>query len=165
MKIIHQLYIFIEPGVQRMIDHLASITIIAVLVILMIHAYLPLVTRTKVLSGTNYGLEKSKRHIAYHWALHGAWPKNNAGLDSLDTPYSGKNSYVKETEIQDGAIQIAFNHKLARKRISCRPAIPANDKYGPVQWVCGPPLDPSGWVFQGKDRTSIGNYYIPESLR
>lgn len=162
------LLIPLRSGKQRTIELSLVFVVQVILISALLHAYLPMVTRTEVLKGAMFGLERYKREISYHWALYGEWPQNDSGIENFHSDSFEPDDYgrIDHTAIEKGAIQIFFKGNLAGDVLSCRPAIAPADSSGPVIWGCGEiNRAPKQWRIQGTSRTSIDPYYIPMDLR
>jgi type II secretory pathway pseudopilin PulG len=156
------------PGVQRSIERLLVILIIGILAAIMIHAYLPLVSKAKVFNGAIFGFEKYKREIAYHWALSGEWPENESKIELFhsDPFYKEGARYIEKADLENGAIHVFIKNSLAGRVLTCRPAVLNENSTGPVIWICGSgQTGSSAWTLAGPDRTTIESFYIPKSLQ
>ncbi len=106
-----------------------------------------------------------KTEMSIYYALHGEWPKDQETLPILpeivgDFP-GGRNSLW----IANGALNINLPEKLSGKVITFRPATPADDALGPVQWVVGSKKSSHGWTIAGEDHTTLDDRYFPEGLK
>ena len=85
----------------------------------------------------------------------GSWEGNDADLSG----------YVKEAKIDDAAIHFFLDRNLEGKTVTVRPAVPVDDPFGPVIWVCGDRDPATGWMVHGVDRTDVDEKYIHSSWR
>jgi len=159
----HSVFLF-----QLIIDHMISMSIIAILIVIAINSYLPYRNMAKIMqavSGSPF-IEMRMDMMLYH-AHHGEWPKDNKLALSFgwNDSYNHYSDYIKEVKIEDGAINFFLDRDLEGKIVTLRPAVPINDTLGPIIWVCGERKPSDGWTIQGVDRTNIDDSYINRSLQ
>ena len=163
---------------QKTIELMMVIMIIGILAVLAINTYKPYITTVKTIHVTGADFLKTKLNTMYYHAHNGTWPKDNIEASTFgwhDNYNSTDDTYIKKTEISDGAISFVFGKTLKGKILTLRPAVPAEDTTGPVKWVCtdnytkdnytADNIKDDGWHIQGRDRTNIDKNYIHRSLR
>lgn len=147
---------------HKQIELCLVILIIAILAVLQIKAYLHAVIYSKTVHSTGAPFQSARMDSMYYYAYHGEWPGNNEQA----TGFGWHDQYVDEDDvfedvlIKDGAINLHFNDFFDGKTITLRPAVPADDKFGPVIWVIGDYRPASKWLVFGDDLTNIERRYI-----
>ena len=143
-----------------------SIFIIAVLAVLQIKAYLP--ARTSAITAHSLGASFQYARVddACYYALHGEWPEDNNRVG----PFGFTEKYTEygvfdDVRINNGAINLHYESGLPGKTMTLRPAVPANDKFGPLIWIVGNYRPESEWHVFGEDHTNIEDRYISSHAR
>lgn len=148
---------------------LVSIFIISILVPMALPSFMRLKDKCRlahVVGGSPY-LEM-RMDMMYTRALTGRWPASNAETSQLGWNAGSMNvnrEFITAAEIEDSTIQFVLAGKFEGKRITVRPAVPAEDEFGPIVWFCGEPLKPDGWRLFGTDRTNISLVAVHREMR
>ena len=147
---------------HKQIELCLVILVIAVLAALQIKTYLPVRTYSKTVHATGAAFQSARIDNTVYYAYHGEWPKDNeqaAGFWWHDE-YAPEDDVFEDVQIKDGAINLEFDEFLDGKIITLRPAVPADDIFGPVIWVIRDNRSASEWQVFGEDRTNIEKRYI-----
>ena len=152
-----------------MIDDIIAILILSILLAIAIKTYQPylkIARLTQTIGGSPF--TDMKMQMIFYRAHTGEWPKDNQQTLSFGS-WEGHDvdlpAYVKEAKIDDGAIHFSLDQNFQGKTVTLRPAVPADDLFGPVIWVCGDRDPSSGWLVHGVDRTDVDEKYIHSSWR
>ena len=97
--------------------------------------------------------------IGEYYSYHGQFPQNN---QVTNLPDNLKGQYVKNIQIENGAIHLSFNKSLENATLTLRPAIivvspPSNI----LLWVCGYATGIKGTTIIGENKTDIKQEYLP----
>jgi len=151
---------------QKQLELYMVILIIGILAALAIDAYRLPLNMAKTTLATE-GPYAARLDSIYYYAHHGEWPKDNeqAAAFGWDQSYLVENDEPKETVIENGAIHFYFNEDFPGKVLTLRPAVPADDHFGPLIWVCGNYRPADKWHIYGRDRTNIKEEYIHTHLK
>ncbi len=154
----------------KLFELIFCIAIIGILAYTAVSCYIPLIRSAKTFNFTSSFFYRARTDSMYYHAIKGEWPKDiqQASTFVWEENYEEeKGSYVDKVFIEGGAINIIFSNtsKMHEKILTMRPAVPAGDPLGPVQWICGDIDETEGWLVYGKDRTNIDKQYIHRDLR
>ncbi len=157
---------------RQIIELLFSILVISILVTVSIPTYLDCRLRAK-LSHAFGEINKETDMYVYH-TINGTWPQDKKQLETLRSELgfnlsdnndksSYESYYVKNIEIENGALHVSFKEELEGKTLSIRAATPDMNPTGPVILVCN--TEKPGWIITGKDKTDIDDRLISRFLR
>jgi len=103
-----------------------------------------------------------------YYKLHGRFPKNNQQAGVPQPQYLIGN-YVKNIEVENGAIQVTFGNKINKqldgKMLSLRPLVVTGSPSSPISWNCGMAEAPQGMEAVGENKTNIDNIYLVATCR
>lgn len=152
---------------HKQIELYFIILIIAVLAVLQIKNYLPALTYSKTVHSIGASFQRARMDSIYYYAFHGEWPEDNdqAVHFGFNEQYILEDDVFEDVQIRNGAINLKYNKFFDGKTITIRPAIPADDKFGPVIWIIGDGRPVSEWLVFGDDHTDIENKYISSFAR
>lgn len=156
---------------HKQIELFLCILIIAVLAVLQLKTYLPAVTYSKTVHLGGAEFQCARMDSIYYYAFHGVWPEDNEQaiqflFHEFQDQYVLERGVFKDVRIKDGAINLQYNDEsFDGKTITLRPAVPAEDKFGPIIWVIGDNKPRSEWIVFGDDHTDIENRYISSYAR
>jgi hypothetical protein len=151
---------------QRILDHLLSIALILLLMVMAIQSFKGGRKITEVIArvASQHNLRVD---IHYTFALTGEWPRDSNSLlrtRPMGDPYSSVDGDV--VMLEGGSINIRpTTGSIAGETISLRPAVPANNAAGPVSWVVGPGADDPTRLIPGDDATTLDPRWIPDCMR
>ena len=155
---------------HKQIELCLIVLIIGVLAVLQIKNYLPVITYSKTVHSAGASFQSARMDDTYYYAFHGEWPEDNE--QAIQFGFNDQYVYVvgydvfDDVRIKDGAINLQYNDEFFDgKTITLRPAIPANDKFGPIIWVIGNNRQDSEWLVFGDDHTDIEDKYISSFAR
>ncbi len=154
----------------KFFDLISSIVIIGFLAAIAISSYDQAVKLAESINVSGSCFTKARMDCMYYRAIHGEWPENNQQAsdfgwnDDYNEQYS---SNINKAIIEKGAIHLKFGNrtKMQGKIITMRPAVPAENQMGPVQWICGDIDQTKGWITYGSDKTNIQKQFIHRDLR
>jgi hypothetical protein len=153
----------------RQIEFWLCILIYCVLAALQLKTYLPAVTYAKTANLGGAEFQCARMDSVYYYAFHGVWPEDNEQAMQFgfhDKYILFQRGVFKDVRIKDGAINLQYNDEyLDGKTITLRPAVPAEDRFGPIIWVIGDNRPRSEWIVFGDDYTDIENRYISSFAR
>ncbi len=143
------------------------ILIIAILAVLQLKSYMPVADNARILHSTGSAFQNARLDNVFYYAYHGEWPGDNeqASRFGMNTEYLWPDGNFEDLRLKDGAITLKFNEFYPGKIITFRPAVPADDPFGPMIWVVGNNRPAEEWFVFGEDRTNIEDSYIQSYLR
>lgn len=112
--------------------------------------------------------------IIFRRAITGEWPEDYSAEEDPTTnprlPFILQNvnwTDVKGVSVVKGGIHLNLGKNDLRfldgEVLSFRNGVSAADPLGPVIWVVSTEKDYPGWIFKGKDRTTVDPKNIPDS--
>lgn len=148
------------------VEFLFVIIIVAILMVLAMKSYLPLVTSAKVINAVGF-FENTRVNVVTYHAINGHWPQDNLSLQSIPG-YSGsgdmQDPYVQKADVIDGAIHLYLANDLAGEILTIRPAMPLGSSES-IIWVSGNQRSAEEWNVVGEDKTTFDTRYIVRQLR
>ena len=153
--------------IHRQAELLFVILIIAILAVLQVKSYMPVHTKAKILHSIGAAFQCARIDNVFYNAYHGEWPEDNeqALRFGMNTDYLIHDGSFQDLQLKDGAVTLKFNELYPGKIITFRPAVPADDPFGPMIWVVGSSRDAEEWMVFGEDRTNIEDSYIKPYIK
>ena len=153
---------------QLLIDHMIAMLILCALLCMAIKTFRPYHKKARlaqVVAGLPF--TDMKMQMMLYRAHRGEWPQDNEQALSLGgwDNFEKGSEYVREAKIEGGAIHFTLDKDLKGKIVTLRPAVPEDNRLGPVIWICGNKDPSEGWMVYGVDRTTVDNRYIHRSWR
>ena len=143
------------------------IIIIAILAVFQLKSYMPVTIKAKILHSIGAAFQVARMDNVLYYTYHGEWPGDNeqASRFGMNTEYLLYDEYFEDIQIKDGAITLKFNEFYPDKIITFRPAVPANDPFGPMIWVVGNGRPSNEWLVFGDDRTNIEDRFVQSYIK
>lgn len=150
-------------------EMLVSSLLIGLLIFIAAHIFTGYTQTAKVAQAVlGVMAEDIKTGMMVHHAQTGEWPQSVVEIDQWRTPDDNRKPNEPnhdQLRIDHGALHIALTSSFQGHTVTLRPAVPAEDLFGPVAWICGPPLNPDRWYIEGEDQTDIPRWAIHPKLR
>lgn len=143
------------------------ILIIAILAVLQLKSFMPVHAKAKILHSAGAAFQCARMDNVFYHAYHGEWPEDNeqALRFGMNNPYLFRDGSFKDLQLKDGAVTLTFNKFYPDKTITFRPAVPADDPFGPMIWVVGKSRPAEEWMVFGEDLTNIEDSYIQPYIK
>ncbi len=149
-----------------LLEALIVIAIIAILAILAIPSHAARINQEKI-SETVELVENFKKNIQLFYQVNGKFPEDNKAA-SMPEPEKIIGNYLKEVELENGALHLTIGKKLKRLEgqvLTIFPVYVKDSAGSPISWVCGYGLPPEGMEAAGKNKTSIKKVNLPIRCR
>ena len=155
--------------VHKHAELLFVILIIAVLAVLQMKSYMPVTDSARLLHTSGAVFQYARLDSVIYNAHHGEWPQNNEQAlmfeFGMNTDYLSYNDTLEYIQLEDGAVTMKFNEFYPEKIITFRPAVPTDDPFGPLIWVCGSNRSADEWLVYGEDRTNIEDRHLTPYIK
>lgn len=149
------------------LEMMAVLAVMGILAAMAIPSYTGRIVREHVISAIPLA-DTAKEPIAAYWKATQTMPKDNAeaGVPPAEKMVS---NMISSLQVEEGVIHLTFGnnaHKLLKGKIlSLRPAVVEDTPAVPVAWICGSAAVPDKMTVKGKNKTSIGDEYLPFGCR
>lgn len=155
---------------QRLLELLLSLVVVAGLMAAAVRAYGPVLEQARMMHIFGNPFVQKRLNASLFFALQGRWPQNDTeaqryGLE-WEPPFVrlSAQDVITRVRTEEGAIHVTLSNTRETRCVTLRPAVPAGDHFGPVIWVCGNQRDADQWHVFGPDKTDVNARYIPGAL-
>ncbi len=156
-------YDYLKPFFfQKTLDHLFSLTLIMILLLLALKAYRVTHQMVEVCARVA-SVDDLRLDVQYHYAQTGLWPKDLQSIIRSRPAEVAYNAFSgDELSVADGTITILPTiSSIKGEAVSLHPAVWGGNTTGPISWVVGPGKPENGRIVQGPDFTTVDQGLIP----
>jgi Tfp pilus assembly protein PilE len=145
------------------------IAIISVLSIMTIPTYSFYLKQAMIVEASALAPPIQKEVVDY-FHFTGKFPKYNQEL-AFDKSSKLAGHYVKNINVENGAIHFYFDSNGISGYLSFRPSFKIHDPLTnsptvtTINWLCGYMKQPENWYIQGENKTNLPSLYLPNVCR
>lgn len=111
-----------------------------------------------------------QKEVLDYFHFTGKFPQNNQSL-SFGKSAKLAGHYVKNINVENGAIHFYFDSNGISGYLSFRPSFKIHDPLTTspttttISWLCGYMKQPENWYIQGENKTNLPPLYLPNICR